>query len=199
MLRNWSNCARNAQLFSDDVQHLAFVRVQRAVGERRLNLNFQKHPNQIEAAKTDAAELLQRLTQRELALFALAERLLRRGACFAVQLQAIHEQAGDLDIRLGNASFGFGQVAHHLKSGAEKQRLPRLLVGEEPPAALVAARRIDHMTDNQPQNYTPESRARPDGDDDAEQFSPILHILLNYHAESRPLPFASGKGAGDFS
>ena len=71
---------RNAQLFGDDIQHLAFIRVQRAVGERRLNLNFQKHPNQIEAAKTDTAELLQRLTQRELALFPLAERLLRRSA-----------------------------------------------------------------------------------------------------------------------
>ena len=110
--------------------------MQRAVGKRRLNLNFQKHPNQIEAAKTDAAELLQRLTQRELALFALAERLLRRSARFAVQLQAIHEQAGDLDIRLGDASLIWSGGPSPEK-WCGKQRLPRLLVGENPRLRLL--------------------------------------------------------------
>ncbi|SMB56447.1 hypothetical protein SPRA44_90059 [Serratia proteamaculans] len=85
-------------------------------------------------------------------------------------------------------------MTHHLKSGAEKQCLPRLLAGEKAPAALIAARSVDHMTDNQPQNYTPESRASPNGHDDPEQFSPILHILLNYHAESRLLPPVLGEG-----
>ncbi|MNL42482.1 hypothetical protein D3C87_1649410 [compost metagenome] len=85
-------------------------------------------------------------------------------------------------------------MTHHLKSGAEKQRLPRLLVGKKAPAALIATRRVDHMTDNQPQNYTPESRASPNGHDDPEQFSPILHILLNYHAESRRHPCVLDKG-----
>jgi hypothetical protein len=37
--------AGDAQLFGNDEQHFTFVRMQFAVGERRLQLNFQKHPN----------------------------------------------------------------------------------------------------------------------------------------------------------
>ena len=51
--------------------------MQQTVGKRGLKLNFQKHPNQVETAKTDAAQLLQRLAQRKLALFAFTKRLLR--------------------------------------------------------------------------------------------------------------------------
>ncbi|MNC53643.1 hypothetical protein D3C77_636580 [compost metagenome] len=47
--------AGDPQLFGDHIQHLAFIRMQRAIGKRGLDLNFQKHPNQVKATKTDAA------------------------------------------------------------------------------------------------------------------------------------------------
>ncbi len=37
--------AGDPQLFSNHIQHRTFVRVKRAVGERRLDLDLQKHPN----------------------------------------------------------------------------------------------------------------------------------------------------------
>jgi len=37
--------AGNAQLFGDNIQHFTFVRVERPIGKRRLDLNLQKHPN----------------------------------------------------------------------------------------------------------------------------------------------------------
>ena len=47
--------AGDAELVGNDEQHFPFVRMQFAISERRLQLNFQKHPNQIETAKADAA------------------------------------------------------------------------------------------------------------------------------------------------
>ena len=47
----------NTQLFGNHIQHFTLVGMQRTIGKRRLNLNFKKHANKIEAAKTDATKL----------------------------------------------------------------------------------------------------------------------------------------------
>ncbi|MNJ03043.1 hypothetical protein D3C73_1632160 [compost metagenome] len=60
--------------------------MQAAISKRRLDLNFQKHPNQIETTKAHAAKLLQSFTQWELTLLAFTERLLRCGTGFTMQL-----------------------------------------------------------------------------------------------------------------
>ena len=82
--------AGDAELVGNDEQHFTFVRMQFAISERRLQLNFQKHPNQIETAKTDAAQLTHFLAQRIVVGLTVAKRLLRRGARGAMQVHAIH-------------------------------------------------------------------------------------------------------------
>ena len=56
--------AGNAQLFSNHIQDVPFIRMQRAIREGGLDLNFQKHPNLIETPETDATELPHFFTQR---------------------------------------------------------------------------------------------------------------------------------------
>ena len=64
--------------------------MQFAISERRLQLNFQKHPNQIETAKADATQLTHFLAQGIVVGLTVAKRLLRRGARGAMQVHAIH-------------------------------------------------------------------------------------------------------------
>ena len=56
----------------------------------RMFLEFQKHPNQIETAKADAAQLTHFLAQGIVVGLTVAKRLLRRGARGAMQVHAIH-------------------------------------------------------------------------------------------------------------
>jgi|AGFS01.1.fsa_nt_gi hypothetical protein len=149
--------------------------MKRAVGKRRLDLNFQKHPNQIEAAKTDAAELTHLLTKRVVIGFADAESLLCRGAGSPVQVHPVHQNAGDLYIRLGHPPFGFGQMPHHLKGGGKKERLALLLVGKKVESA--AARLVKHVANQQAQYRAPESAAHHERHGHTNYFTPILHRL----------------------
>ncbi len=82
--------AGDAELVGNDEQHFPFVRMQFAISERRLQLNFQKHPNQIETAKADATQLTHFLAQGIVVGLTVAKRLLRRGARGAMQVHAIH-------------------------------------------------------------------------------------------------------------
>ena len=71
--------------------------------------------------------------------------MLGRGTRFAVQVHAIHQQIGDLNIGFGNAPFRFGQMPHHFKRRREEQRLALLLIGKDVQPA--AARAVKHMPD----------------------------------------------------
>jgi len=65
--------------------------VQRTISKGRLNLNFQKHPNQIKTTEAGATQFTQLVTQRIVTLLAFTESALRRRAGIAMQLHTIHK------------------------------------------------------------------------------------------------------------
>jgi hypothetical protein len=155
--------------------------MQFAIGEGRLQLNFQKHPNQIKAPETDAAQLAH-FRAADNHLISYAKSLLRRRTRLAVQIHAIHQHVGDMNIGFGDATFGFGQMPHHLKGGGEKQRLPLLLIGKHIDTA--AARPVKYMADQQAQHHAPKACAHHQRDRNANYFTQILHRLPNLSAAS---------------
>ena len=169
--------AGDAKLVSDDEQHFTFVGVQFAVSERRLQLNFQKHPNQIEAPKADAAQLTHLLAQRIVVGLAVAKRLLRRRTRCAVQVHAIHQHIGDMNISFGDATLGFGQMPHHFKGGGKEERLAFLLIGEEIQPAT--ARPVKHMAHQKAEHDAPKPTAHQQSHCHANHFTQILHRLPN--------------------
>ena len=69
--------------------------------------------------------------------------MLRGGTRVTVQIHSIHQLTGDMDIGFRDATFGFGQMPHHLKSGSKKQRLAFTLVGK--PRHFAHAGFVEHV------------------------------------------------------
>ena len=66
-------------------------------------------------------------------------------------------------------------MPHHLKGGGEKEGLTLALVGE--PRHFAAACLIEHMANNQAKYDAPKPGTHDDGERNADDFTPILHIL----------------------
>ena len=60
-----------------------------------------------------------------------------------MQIHPIHQLAGDMNIGFRDATFGFGQMSHHLKSGGKKKRLAFTLVGK--PRHFAHAGFVEHV------------------------------------------------------
>ena len=73
-------------------------------------------------------------------------------------------------------------MAHDLKGGGEKQRLPLLLIGKHIDTA--ASRPVKYMADQQAQHQSPKACAHHQRDRNPNYFSQILHRLPNLSAAS---------------
>lgn len=96
----------------------------------------------------------------------------------AVQVHAIRQHIGGINIGFGDTTPGFDQVSHHFKGGGKEERLAFLLIDKEIQPATT--RPIKHMTHQEAEHDTPKPTARQQGHCHVSHSTQILHRLPSY-------------------
>ena len=94
------------------------------VGKCGLNLNIQKHPQQIRTPSAADTKFPNHLTDRKIRFFTTIKRFLCHTTRAGIQIQARHKLLRQLDIFFSHSPFRFAQVPHHRKGGLQEKLLP---------------------------------------------------------------------------